>query len=72
MAEKFDPAPFDKLADSPAAAASSDRKMRSELSSGLEGSFPASDPPSSTQPARSRHDASQRTLWQRILSTFRQ
>jgi hypothetical protein len=71
MAEKFDPAPFDKHADDPAASAAADRKMRSKLSDGLEGSFPASDPPSSAQPAPSRYDARPQTLWQRFLGMFR-
>ena len=70
MAEKFDPAPFDRHAEDPAAAAAADREMRSKLSSGLEGSFPASDPPSSTQPAPSRHDAIPPTLWQRFAGIF--
>jgi hypothetical protein len=71
MTEKFDPAPFDKHADDPAASAAADRKMRSKLSAGLEGSFPASDPPSSTQPAPSRHDATPQTLCQRFVGMFK-
>jgi len=71
MADKFDPAPFDKHADDPAAAASADRKMRDRLAAGLEGSFPASDPPSSTQPTPSRHDAPERTMWQRFVGMFK-
>jgi hypothetical protein len=71
MVEKFDPAPFDKHAEDPAAAAAADRDMHSKLSSGLEGSFPASDPPSSTQPSPSRHDAPTPTLWQRFTGMFR-
>ena len=70
MAEKFDPAPLDKHADDPAQAAAADREMRSKLALGLEGSFPASDPPSSTQPASSIHDATPQTLWQRFVGMF--
>jgi hypothetical protein len=51
MAEKFDPAPHDKHAD-PA------KKKGDELEKGLEESFPASDPPSSTQPGASKPDKS--------------
>jgi hypothetical protein len=35
----------------------SDKKLQSELDKGLEGTFPASDPPSSTEPAKSKRDA---------------
>jgi hypothetical protein len=70
MAEKFDPAPFDKHADDPADAAVSDRKTRDQLMAGLEDSFPASDPPSSSQPTPSRHDAPSPSLWDRIFSFF--
>jgi hypothetical protein len=68
MVEKFDPAPYDKYADDPATVA---RKKHTELSAGLEGSFPASDPPSSTQPSLSRHDAAGQTLWQRFAGLFK-
>jgi hypothetical protein len=71
MAEKFDPAPFDRHAEDPAAAVAADREMRRKLAAGLEGSFPASDPPSSSQPAPSRHDAPQQTLWQRVVGFFK-
>ena len=50
MADKFDPAPHDKHADP----APKDHKKKSELEKGLEESFPASDPPSSTQPGASK------------------
>jgi hypothetical protein len=70
MPEKFDPAPFDKHAEDPAASAAAD-PVRSKLSEGLEGSFPASDPPSSAQPAPSRHDAHPQTLRQRFLGLFK-
>lgn len=71
MVEKFDPAPFDEHADDPIAAAAADREMRSKLSSGLEGSFPASDPPSSAQPAPSGPGAYPQTWWQRLIAMFK-
>jgi hypothetical protein len=71
MVEKFNPAPFDRHAENPTAAAVADREMRGKLTSGLEGSFPASDPPSSIQPAPSRHDATPQTLWQRFARMFK-
>jgi hypothetical protein len=71
MVEKFDPAPFDRHAEDPPAATVADREMHGKLTSGLEGSFPASDPPSSTQPAPSRHDVTRQTLWQRLAGMFK-
>jgi hypothetical protein len=68
MVEKFDPAPFDKYADDPATVA---RMSNTDLSAGLEGSFPASDPPSSTQPSPSKRDAAAQTLWQRFVAAFK-
>jgi hypothetical protein len=56
MTEKFNPAPTDKHATDPKQAVRSDKKLESELDKGLEGSFPASDPASSTQPAKSEPD----------------
>jgi hypothetical protein len=55
MTAKFDPAPTDKHADS----IETDRhggKADNQLDISLEDSFPASDPPSSTQPAKSTAD----------------
>ena len=52
MAEKFNPAPHDKHADKPARATDRDRHER--LDTGLEDSFPASDPVSVAQPAPSK------------------
>jgi hypothetical protein len=52
MAEKFDPAPTDKHADAPKERSAGDKKA-DELKKGLKDSFPASDPPSNTQPAKS-------------------
>ena len=57
MADKFDPAPTDKHADTPKERAGADRKADDELKKGLKDSFPASDPPSNTQPAKSVDDA---------------
>ncbi len=56
MTEKFDPAPVDKHAADPKAAAAADRKTHDALDKGLVGTFPASDPPSSTNPAKSGSD----------------
>jgi len=45
MAEKFDPAPFDKYAPDPKEAMKADRKVDEKLKAGIVGgSFPASDP----------------------------
>ena len=43
MAEKFNPAPHDKHADDPRAAALADQEMHARLEAGLIDSFPASD-----------------------------
>ncbi len=56
MAEKFDPAPTDKHAPDPRQAQKADKKMHDNVDKGLEGTFPVSDPPSSTQPATSKPD----------------
>src|ERR1700712_3935992 len=40
MAEKFDPAPHDKHAESPREAVKADREMHENLEAGLVGSFP--------------------------------
>ena len=56
MTDKFNPAPHDKHAVSLEEAAKADQKKHSELKSGLEDSFPASDPVSATQPAKSKPD----------------
>jgi hypothetical protein len=46
--------------------------MHEELKSGLVGTFPASDPVSVTQPAKTRHDDdTPPSLWNRIVSAFR-
>lgn len=56
MTDKFDPAPHDKHAVSIKEAAKADAQKHAELKSGLEDSFPASDPVSATQPAKSKPD----------------
>jgi hypothetical protein len=72
MAQKFDPAPYDKHAADSMKAAKADRDMHEDLKSGLVGTFPASDPVSATQPAKTRHDdESPPSLWSRIVSAFR-
>ncbi|WP_375310354.1 hypothetical protein WHZ77_24765 [Bradyrhizobium sp. A5] len=55
MAEKFDPAPADKHAD-PARKDRRVDKADDALEKGLKDSFPASDPPSSTQPGKTPAD----------------
>lgn len=53
MSEKFDPAPVDKHAQ-PTKTDRHGTKARDELEQGLRDSFPASDPVSPTQPAKSK------------------
>ena len=55
-AEKFNPAAHDKYADDPRKAAQADKEMHTKLYAGLIGTFPASDPVSAAQPAKSTHD----------------
>ncbi len=55
MAEKFDPARADKHAD-PARKDRRVDKADDALEKGLKDSFPASDPPSSTQPGKTPAD----------------
>lgn len=57
MTKKFDPAPTDKHADDPQAAVKADKATHDKLEKGLEGTFPASDPVSITQPAKSKPDS---------------
>mgnify|MGYP001795891458 CR=1 FL=1 len=56
MAEKFDPAPYDKHAANPVAALAADRETHARLATGLMDSFPASDPVMATQPAPPKAD----------------
>jgi hypothetical protein len=50
--KKFDPAPHDKHAAIPKEAQKADKEMHDKLDKGLDGTFPASDPLSSTQPSK--------------------
>jgi hypothetical protein len=50
MSEKFNPAPVDKHAADPKQAVRADKDQHDKLEQGLEGTFPASDPVSVTQP----------------------
>jgi hypothetical protein len=52
MSKPFNPAPVDKHAADPKDAEKADKDAHDELEKGLEESFPASDPPSSTQPKK--------------------
>lgn len=56
MAEKFNPAPRDKLAVDPREAARADQETHAQLEAGLIDTFPASDPVSVTQPAPTKAD----------------
>jgi len=72
MSEKFDPAPFDRHAEDPKDALKVDRDVHAKLERGLLDTFPASDPVSEVQPARSVHDSSNRnTFWNSIAGWFR-
>jgi len=73
MAEKFNPAAHDKHAANPRDAMLADREMHDRLDAGLEGSFPASDPVSAAQPAKSKPDGDREneSLWDKVLSVFR-
>jgi hypothetical protein len=55
-AQKFDPSAHDKHAADPKAAALADQELHAKLEAGLIDSFPASDPVSAAQPARTKHD----------------
>lgn len=57
MNEKFDPAPPDKHAEDVKQAVAADKEVHKELEKGLKDTFPASDPVSMTQPAKSKPDA---------------
>jgi hypothetical protein len=73
MVEKFNPAPHDKHAADPREAARADRETHNKLDAGLIGSFPASDPVSAAQPARSKHDDNrdEASLWDKVKAVFR-
>jgi hypothetical protein len=73
MAEKFNPAPHDKLAEDPGVAARADKETHARLEAGLIETFPASDPVSAAQPAPSKHDSdhSNDSLWDKVMAIFR-
>ena len=73
MAQTFNPAPHDKHADDPREAQRADRETHAKLEEGLMGTFPASDPLSAAQPARSKHDDDREnaTLWDKVRAAFR-
>ena len=73
MAQTFDPAPHDKHAANPIAALAADREAHAKLETGLMDSFPASDPVSAAQPARSKSDGDREnaTLWDKVKAVFR-
>jgi hypothetical protein len=54
--KKFDPAPHDRHAADPAEATRADADMHARLEAGLVDTFPASDPVSAAQPAKSKHE----------------
>jgi hypothetical protein len=56
MIEKFDPTRRDVHAEDPKEAIKADKEMHERLEKGLEGTFPASDPVSATQPCKSKSD----------------
>jgi hypothetical protein len=77
MAEKFDPAPYDKHAADPREATRLDREHRAKLDTGLIDSFPASDPVSVSQPSTSRlsadpvqQDLHEPSLWEKVRAVF--
>jgi len=73
LAEKFDPAPYDKHAEDPREALRADRDIQAKLEQGLIDTFPASDPPSATQPAKSKPDGDMEnaSLWDKVFAIFR-
>ena len=81
MAEKkFNPAPHDKHAVDPEEAARADAEMHARLETGLMETFPASDPVSAAQPAKTRHEQhapgrhdndSDGSLWEKVKAVFR-
>jgi hypothetical protein len=73
LAEKFDPAPHDRHAVDPQEALKADREAHAHLEAGLMDTFPASDPVSAAQPAKSKPDGDRESasLWGRITSMFR-
>jgi hypothetical protein len=71
MADKFNPAAYDKHAANSRDAALADRDTDARLEAGLIGSFPASDPVSAAQPAPSKPYGEAATLWDKVRAVFR-
>jgi len=73
LAEKFDPAAHDKHAEHPHDALKADLETYAKLEAGLIDTFPASDPVSATQPAKSKHDGDREnaSLWDKMTAMFR-
>jgi hypothetical protein len=71
MAEKFNPAAYDKHAADPRQAALADLDTSARLEAGLIDTFPASDPVSAAQPASSKHDREGQSLWDKVRAVFR-
>ena len=77
--KKFDPAPHDKHAVNPQEAARADTEMHARLEAGLMDTFPASDPVSAAQPAKTKHeqhspaqqDNEPDSLWDKVKGVFR-
>jgi hypothetical protein len=79
--KKFDPAPPDKHAVDPAEAARADAEMHARLEAGLMDTFPASDPVSAAQPAKTKQDKRHAptaqdnepggSLWEKVKAVFR-
>ena len=81
MAEKFNPAPHDKLAVDPGEAAKADAETHARLEAGLIDTFPASDPVSAAQPSPTKQngtaslgtnsEAKHESLWEKVKEMFR-
>jgi hypothetical protein len=78
--KKFNPAPHDKHAADPREAARADTEMHARLEAGLMDTFPASDPVSAAQPAKSKHEQHSParqdndpdgSLWDKVKAVFR-
>ncbi len=78
--KKFNPAPPDKHAADPAEAVRADAEMHARLEAGLIETFPASDPVSAAQPAKTKEDKRHApapqdnepdSLWDRVKAVFR-
>lgn len=78
--KKFNPAPHDKHAVDPEVAAKADADMHARLEAGLMETFPASDPVSAAQPAKTKQDKlhapapqdnEPASLWEKVKAAFR-